>query len=336
MSRTVLVTGYGGFLGSEICRQLLAKGYRVRGIARHAYPALTSLGVESVQGSVTDQDLCLRATEGVDAIVHTAALAGVWGKRRDYEATNVDATRFLLHAAQQRGIRAFVQTSSPSVTFDGQPQSGIDERVPYPDRWLCDYPRTKAISEREVLAANQIGTLHTCALRPHLIWGVGDPHLIPRVIERCRSGRLRRVGPGTNRIDTVHVENAALAHVLAVDKMLQGDTRASGRAYFITDGEPVPCWEWVTTILECGGLRPPNKSLSLKSAYRIGLALEGLYGLMGWRSEPPMTRFVALQLGVDHYFDIRAAREFLGYEPQGDRSSRIDALRDWLSESSQP
>jgi 2-alkyl-3-oxoalkanoate reductase len=284
-----------------------------------------------VRGSITDRDLCLRASEGVDAIVHTAALAGVWGPRRDYEATNIDATGHLLHAAQQLGIRAFVHTSSPSVSFDGRPQSGIDESVPYPERWLCDYPRTKAISERDVLSANQPGVINTCALRPHLIWGVGDPHLIPRVIERCRSGRLRRVGSGTNLIDTVHVENAARAHVLAVGKMLDDDSSASGRAYFITDGQPVACWEWITTILQCAGLTPPSKSLSLKSAYRIGQVLEGLYGFMRWRSEPPMTRFVALQLGVDHYFDIRAAKTFLGYEPQGNRESRIDALRAWLA-----
>jgi nucleoside-diphosphate-sugar epimerase len=267
----------------------------------------------------------------VDAIVHTAALAGVWGSRSEYEATNIRATDSLLDAARRHRVSAFVLTSSPSVTFDGGPQRGIDERVPYPTQWLCDYPRTKAISEQSVLAANDPGRLHTCALRPHLIWGVGDPHLIPRVLQRCRTGRLRCVGPGTNLIDTVHVENAARAHVLGLQKLLGGDGSASGRAYFITDGEPVPCWEWISTILRCGGLEPPAKSISLAGAYRIGAVLEGIYRMLRIQSEPPMTRFVALQLGVDHYFRIDAAREYLGYVPEGDRQSRIDALRAWLS-----
>lgn len=331
MSSTVLVTGYGGFLGSEICRQLLEHGFRVRGIARQSYPAIASLGVESIQGSIADRALVSRAVEGVDAIVHTAALAGVWGPRRDYESTNIIATEHLLEAARHHRVRAFVLTSSPSVTFDGSPQCGIDEQVSYPTHWLCDYPRTKAISEQAVLAANHASGLFTCALRPHLIWGVGDPHLIPRVLHRCRSGRLRCVGSGTNLIDTVHVENAARAHVLALNKMLAGDNEASGKAYFITDGDPVECWDWISTILRCAGLEPPKKTISLGTAYRAGAVLEGIYRLLGIRSEPPMTRFVALQLGVDHYFNIDAARKHLGYEPQGDRQARVDALRSWLS-----
>lgn len=329
-----MVTGYGGFLGAEICRQLLAKGFLVRGVARQHYPALAALGVQGVSGSITDRDLCMRVSEGVDAIIHTAALAGVWGPRRDFETTNVQATEFLIDAARRQRIAAFVLTSSPSVTFDGTPQTGIDESVPYPTRWLCDYPRTKAFSEQAVLSANAPNKLFTCALRPHLIWGVGDPHLIPRVLDRCRSGRLRRVGQGTNLIDTVHVENAARAHVLAVEKMLAGDGQASGRAYFITDGQPVACWEWISTILGCAGLTPPSKSISVAGAYRIGAVLEGVYRLFGVRSEPPMTRFIALQLGVDHFFRIDAARQYLGYEPQGNRDARIDALSGWLSRNS--
>jgi nucleoside-diphosphate-sugar epimerase len=195
---------------------------------------------------------------------------------------------------------------------------------------LCDYPRTKAIAEQAVLAADRPGAMHTCALRPHLIWGVGDPHLIPRVIDRCRRGRLRCVGDGTNRIDTVHVENAANAHVLALERMLAGDSRASGRAYFITDGQPVECWEWISTILRCAGLKPPTQRISLVNACRLGAVLEGAYRLLGIPFEPPMTRFVALQLGVDHYFNIEAARERLGYEPRGDRDARIEELRSAL------
>ena len=199
---------------------------------------------------------------------------------------------------------------------------------------MCDYPRTKAISEQRVLEANDSGTMSTCALRPHLIWGVGDPHLIPRVIERCRTGRLRCVGDGSNLIDTVHVENAALAHCWALERLLEHDSRASGRAYFITDGEPQGCWDWIRTILECAGLRAPDRRISLQGAARIGAALEVVYGLLRISAEPPMTRFVAAQLGVDHYFKIDSARERLSYQPEANRAARVAQLKAWLSNPS--
>lgn len=334
MLPTILVTGYGGFLGTAICRQLIEKGYRVRGLSRGQYPQLASAGVDCIQGSITDAAAVTNALRGVDAVIHTAAIAGVWGKISDYQSINVDATDLLLAGARAAGIRALVYTSSPSVTFDGKPQSGIDEQVPYPTRWLCDYPRTKAIAEQRVLAANDPSNFATCALRPHLIWGVGDPHLIPRVIQRCRMRRLRRVGSGRNLIDTVHVEHAANAHLLALERMLVGDADASGRAYFITDGQPVPCWEWISTILDCAGLEPPKGSVSVQTAYRIGAALESLYRWTGQTKEPPMTRFVALQLGVDHYFDISLARERLGYAPAHDRQAKIEEMRRWLMPTS--
>lgn len=330
MAPRILVTGYGGFLGAAICQQLIQDGYQVRGLARGIYPKLANLGIECIQGSITDPHSVSASLQNVDAVIHTAAIAGVWGKASDYQSINVDATDLLVKVSQSAGIRAFVYTSSPSVTFDGRPQSGIDEQVPYPTKWLCDYPRTKAIAEQRVLAANNPTSFATCSLRPHLIWGVGDPHLIPRVIERCRAGRLRRVGSGQNLIDTVHVDHAAQAHVLALKKMLAGDPNASGRAYFITDGNPVRCWDWITTILDCAGLKPPSRSISLQSAYRIGRVLETLYGWMGKTQEPPMTRFVALQLGVDHYFDISAAKDRLGYAPNLNRQVKIEEMRRWL------
>jgi nucleoside-diphosphate-sugar epimerase len=329
MNATVLVTGYGGFLGQAICRELLAHGYRVRGMARNHYPNMAALGVECIRASATQPDACLQACQGVQAVIHTAALAGVWGRKQDYVAANVLATQHLLNACRSTSVQAFVYTSSPSVTFDGKPQSNVDETAPYPTRWLCDYPRTKAIAEQLILDANG-SDLTTCSLRPHLIWGVGDPHLIPRVIERCRSGRLRRVGDGKNLIDTVHVESAALAHRLALERMMDRDQQASGRAYFITDDAPIPSWDWITTLLQSADLEPPHRSLSLKSAYRIGWLLEILYAMMQKRDEPPMTRFVALQLGVDHYFDIRSAKERLGYTALSDRNARVTELGPWL------
>ena len=323
---TVLVTGYGGFLGSAICRELLGHGYLVKGLARNSYPALAKLGVDCIQATATDPNACELACRGVNAVIHTAALAGVWGPAHLYEEANVTATENLLQACRRRGIGAFVFTSSPSVTFDGTAQRYIDESAPYPTRWLCHYPRTKAIAEQKVLNANDPSTFATCSLRPHLIWGSGDPHLVPRVVERCRTGKLRRVGNGRNLIDTVHVEYAAQAHRLAMERMLGRDTRASGRAFFLSDDEPVECWQWIRSILEKNGLVPPTRSISFRAAYGLGSLLEWVYGVARLQKEPPMTRFVASQLGVDHFFDISAAKEILSYRPIENRYERLGEL----------
>src|SRR5262249_15645668 len=155
-------------------------------------------------------------------------------------------------------------TSSPSVTFDGSPQEGVDESAPYASRWLCHYPHTKALAEQAVLAANS-PELATCALRPHLIWGPGDRHLIPRLIARAGTGALRRVGDGTNRIDMVYIDNAAEAHLLAADRLAVGSPVA-GRTYFVTQGEPVNCWQWIDEILALVGLGPLVRSISVRAA----------------------------------------------------------------------
>ncbi len=326
----VLVTGYGGFLGREIVRQLKAAGYTVRGLARGRYAHLQSLGVETVAADITNRSAVLDASRDCDAIIHTAALAGVWGPWRDYYRTNTLATSHLLEAAVTQGVQAFVYSSSPSVTFDAQPQSGIDESTPYPRRWLCFYPQTKALAECSILAIAKSSELRTCALRPHLIWGEGDPHLFPRVVQRARAGRLRRVGSGRNLIDVVHVGNAARAHVLALERLLAKDARVNGQAMFITDGQPIVCWDWIRRILEAAQVPVPKRSISYPAAYRLGTMLELMYRTLRIRYEPPMTRFVAAQLALDHYFSIDRAKDLLGYRPVVDVDAEFAKLAESL------
>lgn len=323
----VLVTGCGGFLGSEIVRQLLDRGEQVIGISRGVYPDLEGRGMTHRQGDLTDAAFTARSFGDVDAVVHTAAVAGVWGPWQHFYSINKVATDQVIDACQRNGIDRLVFTSSPSVTFNGDDQRGVDESEPYPDKWLCHYPHTKALAEQAVLASHQPGKLHTLALRPHLIWGDDDPHIIPRLLDRARSGRLRIVGDGKNRVDTVHVVNAAAAHLDALDALGNDPERAGGRAYFIAQDEPVDCWEWISQICRIGGVEPPRRSISYRGARAIGATLESIYRITGRKSEPPMTRFVAAQLARDHYFDISAAKSRLGYHVRVTMAEGLDSLR---------
>jgi nucleoside-diphosphate-sugar epimerase len=310
-----LVTGGGGFLGQYIVEHLCARGDQVRVISRNRYPQLDSLGVDSIQGDLRDPQTAASACEGMDVVFHVAAVAGIWGPWNHFYGINTVATRNVVAGCQQHGVTKLVYTSSPSVTFDGTDQKGVDESAPYPSRWLCHYPHTKALAEQHVLEANGRGGLMTCSLRPHLVWGPRDRHLIPRLLQRARSGKLRRVGSGTNLIDTIYVENAVTAHLQAADALETGSP-VCGKAYFISQGEPVNCWDWIDEVLALAGLPAVAQSISFRAAWRIGAAMEATYSLLRLQSEPRMTRFLAAQLAKHHYFDMRRAQEDFGYSPQ--------------------
>lgn len=310
----VLITGAGGFLGRHIARQLLDAGHNVRGFSRSGYPELEALGIDWVHGDLRNQSDVHQACHGMEAVIHTAAVPGIWGTWKMYQSINTLGTSNILRSVHDHQIRYLVYTSSPSVTFSGDDQADISEDVPYPEKWLCHYPHSKALAEQEVLAANKDGQLATCALRPHLIWGEDDPHLIPRLIERGQAGQLKIVGTGNNLVDMVHVKNAAHAHLCALTA-LQKSPNARGRAYWVSQQTPVNCWDWINEILSYAGIAPVTKRISFKAAYRAGAILEGIYKIFRIKSEPRMTRFLALQLSADHYFDNTQAQNVLGYRP---------------------
>ena len=309
-----LVTGPGGFLGRYIVEKLVARGDVVRGLSRGTYPDLAKLGVECIKADIQDKNAVKNACQGVDVVFHTAAIAGIWGAWDEFYGINTRGTDHIIEGCRAAGVRKLVYSSSPSVTFNGTDQCGVDESVPYATNWLCHYPHSKALAEKSVLAANS-DELLTCALRPHLIWGPRDHHLIPRLIDRAKSGKLRIVGDATNKIDTVYVENAADAHLQAADHLEPG-ANVCGKAYFISQGEPVNCWEWINGILRAVEIPPVTKTISFRAAWNVGMAFEFVYKAIGINSEPRMTRFLAAQLATSHYFDITAAKQDFGYSPQ--------------------
>jgi nucleoside-diphosphate-sugar epimerase len=309
-----LVTGGGGFLGGAVVRKLQARGDAVRSFTRSAYPWLAEIGVEQVQGDLTDLAAVTRAAEGCDVVIHVAAKAGVWGRYADYVATNVTGTENVIAACRAAGVRRLVHTSTPSVVHAGGDIEGGDESLPYAAHFEAYYPETKAVAERAVLAANG-PDLATVTLRPHLIWGPGDPHLIPRILARARAGKLRRVGTRPVRVDVTYVDNAADAHVLAADELHVGSPVA-GKAYFVSNGEPVELWWFLNRVLADAGLPPVTRSVPVWLARAAGRTAEALHLLFGLAGEPAMTAFVANQMSTSHWYDIAAARRDLGYEPR--------------------
>lgn len=329
--KKILVTGGGGFLGRYIVKRLLDRGDFVTILGRSSHPDLAQTGVATVRADLSARDAVIAACQGHEVVYHVAALAGIWGRREDFFRTNVVGTLNIIDGCRRHGVEKLVHTSTPSVVFSGGPLRGADESTPYGTRWLSHYAATKAEAEAAVLAANSAG-LRTVALRPHLIWGVGDNHLIPRVVAKARSGRLRIVGDGKNLVDIIHVDNAADAHLQA-EQALDEPGRADGKAYFISQGKPVVLWDWINDLLRRLNVRPVEKRISLAAAYRLGAVLEGAYGFFRLRGEPPMTRFLSVQLAEDHYFNIEAARRDLGYAPRKETEEGVRELVEALGKS---
>lgn len=311
-----LVTGGGGFLGGAIVDRLLARGDSVRSIARSTYPTLAAKGVECFQGDLADYEAVAKAIQGCDIVFHVAAKAGVSGAWLDYHRANVDGTSNVLFACAAHDVKRLVFTSSPSVTFDGRDQCGIDESEPYPRKFLSHYSHTKAIAEQMVLEANG-EKLATVALRPHLVWGPGDNHLVPRLAARAKAGRLRIVGDGENLIDSTYIDNAAEAHLLAADRLALGSALA-GKAYFISNDEPMAAAALINRLLKAVGAPQVTRTINARAAYAIGAAMEAAWCVLplSGAGEAPMTRFVARQLSTAHWFNLAAAKLDLGYDPK--------------------
>lgn len=315
-----LVTGGNGFLGRYIVEQLLARGDEVRVAGRGDYPELRALGVACFQADLAAEADLSAALRGCDAVFHVAAKAGIWGSWEAFYRNNVSATQHILRAAVRAGVPKFVYTSSPSVAIGESDLHGADEAAPYAERYLAPYPHTKALAERFVLA--QRGIL-AVAIRPHLIWGPRDPHIVPRLLARARAGRLRRIGDGINLVDVTYVDNGAQAHLQAAAS-LDAHSPTRGRAYFIGQEQPVLMWQFIDELLKESQLPPVRGNISPATALRIATLLERIYRTARIDHEPPLTRMVVQQMSMSHWFDHSAARRDFGYVP---RISTAEGLR---------
>ncbi|MGQ0798623.1 MAG: NAD-dependent epimerase/dehydratase family protein [Pseudomarimonas sp.] len=327
----VLVTGGGGFLGFALCRGLLEGGHEVSSYSRARHAPLHALGVSQLQGDLADFGSVIDACEGMDAVFHVGAKAGASGSFRDYFDANVRGTRNVIAGCRMHDVPILIHTSSPSVAHNGhvEVQGGNEMSAPVASRFKAYYPATKAVAERIVLEENGDG-LRTIALRPRLIWGPGDNHLLPRLVQRAQSGRLRFVGDGSNRIDTTYIDNAVDAHLKAYAALtgkLAG--RCTGKAYFISNGEPKAVADIINALLSAAGVPAIQKQIPFAAAYAIGGVLERIYDVFNLRAEPPMTRFIAEQLATPHWYDIGAARRDFGYVPSVSIATGLERLATW-------
>lgn len=329
----ILVTGGSGFLGKHLIKALQEAGYKdLRTLNRSSCEDLRNQGVEIIQGDISNYSCVEKAMQGCEIVFHVAAKAGVWGSYKSYYKANVIGTENVVRACWNCGVSKLVYTSSPSVVFNGRSLCNVNEQIGYgtPSK-MCAYAKTKALAEQYVLQANGQKGLKTVALRPHLIFGPGDNHLIPSLLQAARRGLLAQVGDGQNWVDLSYVEDVAQAHVLAMKALENADV--SGKAYFISQGDPVQLWPWIQNLLERLELPKIRLKMPLILAFIIGCFFEILYKILCIRKQPPMTRFVAKELAQSHYFDISAAKMNLHYVPKFTSEEAFEKLIESLRKS---
>lgn len=313
----ILLTGGQGFLGRRVLDFLLERGYDVRTITRRPAPELAALGAETIQADLLETEAVARAARGVCGVVHCAAKSGIWGSMDEYIRANTLTTVNVINAARRAGAAWLVHTSSPSVVHSGRSLEGVDESAPYTSNDRNGYPYSKMLAEKIVLAADEPG-FRTLALRPHLIWGPGDPHFLPRMVQRARAGRLWLL-KSEALVDATYIDNAAEAHWLAVQKLAAG-AGIGGRAYFIAQGEPLTCRELAARLL--GALSTDGEQLRIRGILPAGLGLasgkilEKIWSGLRLKGEPPLTSFVAEELTLAHWFRLDRAKSDLDYKPR--------------------
>ena len=303
----VLVTGASGMLGRAVAVALIARGDEVTVTQRRA----AGLNCREIRGDIADTGVAARAAAGQDAVVHLAAKVDVVGPWAQYARANVDGTRSLLEAVRSAGVTRLVNVSSPSVAHAGAPLMGAGADPADPTSARSNYSRSKAVAEQLALAADGPDLAVLC-IRPHLVWGPGDTQLIGPIVARARAGRLPMIGTGAALVDTTYVDNAVDALVAALDRC----GPVHGKSLVVSNGEPRPVGEILREVCAAAGVPAPQRHVPLRPAVAAGFLVEKLWAAARRAGQPPLTAFLAEQLGTAHWFDQRRTREALQWAPR--------------------
>ena len=328
-----VITGGTGFIGSRLVEKLVETGYEVRCLVRKSslVEPLKKLGVELHYGDLLDHASLRTLAKGGDLVYHLAAMVTDWGSRRDFYVMNVDATRTLLEASRDSGVKRFIYMSSSTVVWKSDfwevhDIDDIDENYPYPEKYNDYYNETKAEAERAVISFHQGTDLETVVLRPSNVWGAGDRVILPRIVQAAKKGILFPMGSGHRWVSPCHVDNLAHALVLSAER---GD--GGGSIYFINDGVKLEHNEFLSEVLGAVGIEwAPRFTIPYSIAYAAAYAMETLFKIVNSKNPPVLTRFAVAALAGSRSYSIEKAKKEIGYEPVVAMDQGLRQLADWI------
>jgi nucleoside-diphosphate-sugar epimerase len=321
----ILVTGASGFIGSHVAGHLAALGHQVVANGR-CLDRLQLLRGTAAQLVVADlcTDTLEPLMEACDAVVHCAALSSPWGTAESFSRGNVLATRRILEASQRAGVRRFIHMGSPSIHFRFADQYGIDERFEPPRRWITEYARSKWESELCVRSAAANG-LEALVLRPRAVFGERDQAILPRLMAIADRGWFPLIHRGEAVIDVTYVAN--LSQLVA--QCLEADVVADGRAYNVTNGDPIRVGELVGKLFAAMGREVRLVPVSRGVAVAIAGIAERIARIRPGSPEPRLTRYGVGVLGYSQTLDISLARRELDYIPAVSIDQGIERYVQW-------
>jgi nucleoside-diphosphate-sugar epimerase len=306
--KKVFVTGGSGFVGQNLIPLLVDKGYTVYALARSAtaIEKVEKMGAIAIVGDLDNQQGIAQGTKDAETVFHLAASVDFFASEKLLYNLHVKATALVLEEAKKAGVRNLVYLGAASVIMNGRPILKADESF-VSDNIIDGYSRTKLAAEKLVLAANSI-QIRTLSIRPPLIWGKGDPNILPAIIEAIQKGQMQFIGGGAHQIVTCHVKNVCEALLLAE----QGGH--GGESYFITDGEPVVFRDFIERYVGTQGISVPDKSVSVGMAKFIAGMMEFVWKTFHLKGHPPLYKAMVNTLGLAFITSDAKARSEFGYQ----------------------
>ena len=313
----VLVTGAYGFLGRYVVREFVENGYAVTAFGRddNKLKELEGGNVSVFVGDFCNKDDILRASEGMDYVIHCGAKLGGWGRREDYIHANVEGTANVLEACEETAVKRLMYVSSPSA-YAAKDNLCITEADYNTGNRLNYYIESKILAEKLVREQDRVPY---AMIRPRGLCGIGDRNMLPVLINANNTIGIPLFQKGEVIVDMCCVENVALSLRLCMEK-----DAALGQVYNITNGEPRKLTELADEMFAELGMTPKYLKLPFGPVYALAGLMEGVYKLLGkYDSAPMLTRYNICTLGKSQIFDITKARTELGYTPKVTLSDMI-------------
>ena len=277
-----LITGGTGFLGGKLARRLQGMGWDVTVLGRNpaALSEVQARGIKAIRANLEDSAAVIEACKGQEMAFHCGALSAPWGKSGDFYATNVLGTANIIHACMDANVHRLVHVSTPSIYFRFRSRLNVREDAELP-RPVNEYARTKRLAEERIDRASADG-LSVITIRPRAIFGPGDTSILPRLIQRLETGRMRIIGDGKNITDLSYVENVVDALILCAGSPLS----TLGKKYNITNGEPIRLWPMIERVCEALHLSYPRRKVPYQAAHYLAWILEWIYRFLPGQPEP--------------------------------------------------